>query len=75
MTAKIAAIVTGSCAGISFMLFAVYNFWALSGVKRRHNKEFPEELRRKEKQKKKETLIDTVKRKAHEPALQPGSIV
>lgn len=75
VTAKIAAIVTGSCAGVSIILFLVYNFWALKGIKKRHEEEFPEEMRRKEKQKKRESLVEKVKRKAHEPPAQPGSIV
>ena len=75
MTAKIAAIVTGSCTGISLVLFLLYNFWALRSVRQQHNKEFPEEFRKKEKQKKNETIVDKVKRKVHEPAIQPGSIV
>ena len=75
VTAKIAAIVTGSCAGVSLVLFIVYNFWALKSVKKRHEEEFPEETKRKEKQKKRESLVEKVKRKAHEPPMQPGSIV
>jgi hypothetical protein len=75
VTAKIAAIVTGSCAGVSLALFLIYNFWALKGVRKQHDEEFPDEYRRKEKQKKRESVMEKVKRKAHEPAIQPGSIV
>jgi type VI protein secretion system component VasK len=75
ITAKIAVWVTGGCAGVSILLFALYNFWLLRGVRKRHNESFPEELRRKKKQKEHETLTEKVKRKAHEPALEPGSVV
>ncbi|ETN43435.1 uncharacterized protein HMPREF1541_02594 [Cyphellophora europaea CBS 101466] len=90
VTAKIAAIVTGSCAGVSLALFCLYNFWALKGIKKRHEEEFPEELKyqdtqrsgksdsaskRAEKQKNRESLVEKVKRKAHEPPIQPGSVV
>lgn len=75
ITAKIAAIVTGSCAGVSLALFLIYNFWALRGVRKEHNEEFPEEYRKQEKQKQRESFMDKMKRKAHEPAIQPGSVV
>lgn len=75
VTAKIAAIVTGSCAGVSLLLFLLYHYWALRGIKKEHEKEFPEEYRRKEKRKRRESFVEKVKRKAHEPPTQPGSIV
>ena len=75
VTAKIAVWVTGGCAGVTILLFVLYNFWLLHRVRRRHEESFPEELRRKEKKKQNETLTEKVKRKAHEPPLQPGSLV
>ena len=76
ITAKVTAIVTGSCALVTGGLFAAYNFWVLDKVRDSHEREFdPEEYDRKRNKKNRESMVEKVKRKAHEPALQPGSVV
>ena len=80
ITAKVTAIVTGSCVGVAGFLFIAYNFWILGKVRRTHRNEYePEEVdstsNKKSKKKNRESVIEKVKRKAHEPALQPGSVV
>ncbi len=42
LTARITAIVTGSCTGVLGGLFAVYNFWVLEKVKEGHKRELGE---------------------------------
>ena len=76
ITAKITAIVTGACAGIAGVLFGGYNFWVLAKVRDVHERELdPEEYARRKNRKNRESMVEKVKRKAHEPALQPGSVV
>jgi hypothetical protein len=77
ITAKITAIVTGSCTGIAGVLFIAYNFVVLANVRRKHHRELDPEAfdRSTSKKNKRESVMEKVKRKAHEPALQPGSVV
>ena len=70
VTAKVTAIVTGSCVFVAGLLFALYNFWALSKVRQEHERDLGLEHQHDD-----ETLVEKVKRKAHEPPLQPGSVV
>lgn len=70
ITAKITVTVIGSCMIISGFLFACYNFWALRRVRKVHERELGLEHQHED-----ETLVEKVKRKAHEPPLQPGSLV
>ena len=61
--------VTGSCTGVTFILFILYNNWILEKVKESHIREVrPEELQH-------ETHVEKMKRKYRESALQPGSVV
>ncbi|MCJ1431187.1 hypothetical protein MMC27_000538 [Xylographa pallens] len=46
VTAKVTVIATGVCAAITALLFLLYNNWALSRVKERHQKEIDEEVRK-----------------------------
>jgi hypothetical protein len=66
-TAWITAAVTGACMVITGVLFGLYNFWILERVKRRHGQEM-EGLRD-------EGIVEKMGRKAHEPGLEPGSVV
>ena len=76
ITAKITAIVAGSSAGVAGALFVAYNFWVLDDVRQTHERQLdPEEYDRKRNKKNRESMIEKVKRKAHEPAIQPGSVV
>ena len=76
ITAKITAIVAGSSAGVAGLLFAAYNFWVLDDVRQTHERELdPEEYDRRRNKKNRESMVEKVKRKAQEPALQPGSVV
>jgi hypothetical protein len=76
ITAKITAIVIGSCAGVSLALFVGYNFGTLAKVRETHDRELdPEGFDRRNKKRKRESVVEKVKRKAQEPALQPGSVV
>ncbi|KAJ9609494.1 hypothetical protein H2200_005821 [Cladophialophora chaetospira] len=70
ITARVTAIVIGSCMIIAGLLFALYNFWALRGVRKMHERELGLEHQHED-----ETLVEKVKRKAHEPPLQSGSVV
>jgi hypothetical protein len=71
VTAKITALVTGSCVGVAGGLFGIYNFGLLRRVQRLHERELGLDIHRHDE----ETLVEKVKRKAHEPPLQPGSMV
>lgn len=76
ITAKITAIVTGSCVGVAGGLFALYNFWVLQKVRQKHERSLdPVEIANEERDKKRESILEKVKRKAHEPPIQPGSVV
>jgi hypothetical protein len=70
VTARVTAIVTGSCMVVSGCLFLLYNFWFLHKVQKSHEKEMGLEHQHDD-----ETLVEKVKRKAHEPALQSGNVV
>jgi hypothetical protein len=71
VTARVTAIVTGSCMVVMGLLFAVYNFWVLERVKKRHGRE----IESFEEGHEGEGLVEKVNRKAREPALEPGSVV
>jgi len=76
ITAKITAIVTGSCAGVAGALFCLYNLWALKKVQEQHERSMnPEDFEDAERDRKRESILEKVKRKAHEPAILPGSVV
>lgn len=76
ITAKITAIVTGSCVGVAGGLFFLYNFWVLKRVRNTHEQSMnPEEVANQERDRKRESILEKVKRKANEPAIQPGSVV
>ncbi len=70
VTARVTAIVTGSCAGAAGFLFLVYNFGLLRRVQKAHERDLGIEHQHED-----ETLVEKVKRKAHEPPLQQGDIV
>jgi len=54
------------------ILFALYNFWVLRRVKKRHGKEMRlGEMEGGED----EGIIEKMQRKVMEPALEPGSVV
>ena len=76
ITAKITAIATGSACGIAGGLFALYNFWMLEKVRDNHERSIdPKEFDCSQRDKKRESILEKVKRKANEPAIQPGSVV
>lgn len=76
ITAKITAIVTGSCVGVAGGLFALYNFWVLQRVRQTHDQSMdPEEVANQERDRKRESVLEKVKRKAGQPPIQPGSVV
>ena len=60
--------VTGSCVGVSLVVFLLYNNWILQKVKEKHLREIESEDRH-------ETPVEMVKRKANQPGLEPGSVV
>ncbi|ETI22614.1 hypothetical protein G647_06690 [Cladophialophora carrionii CBS 160.54] len=70
ITARITAIVIGACMIVAGLLFALYNFWALRRVRKTHERQMGLEAQHHG-----ETLVEKVKRKAHEPPLQSGSVV
>jgi hypothetical protein len=69
VTAKVTVIVTGSSLLITSVLFALYNFWILSRVKALHEREMDAERGEGE------GFKEKLERKAHEPGLEPGSVV
>ncbi|KAH8602197.1 hypothetical protein B0O99DRAFT_648032 [Bisporella sp. PMI_857] len=62
VTAWVTAVVTGGCMVITGVLFALYNFWILEKVRRSHGRDMEADRHEGE-------------GKAHEPALEPGSVV
>lgn len=56
---------------ITGVLFGLYNFWILEKVRKKHGREMEEEGLDHAG----EGLKEKVDRKAHEPALEPGSVV
>jgi cytochrome c oxidase assembly factor CtaG len=60
--------VTGSCAGVTLVLFVLYNNWILQKVKEKHFREVESEYPY-------ETPVEMMKRKAKQPGLEPGSVV
>ena len=70
ITAKITAIVIGSCVGVAGFLFLTYNFWALRNVRKYHEHALGLDHEHDD-----ETLVEKMKRKANEAPLQPGSVV
>ncbi|RMZ77593.1 hypothetical protein DV737_g4243, partial [Chaetothyriales sp. CBS 132003] len=75
-SAKIAGSVTGGCLGVAGTLFVVYNFWALEKVRDLHEREFdPEGWERKQNKKKREGVIDKLRRKLYEKPSVPGADV
>jgi hypothetical protein len=76
ITAKITAIVTGSTVGVAGGLFGLYNFWVLQRVRETHERAMdPEEFANQERDRKRESILEKVKRKAQAPPIQPGSVV
>jgi hypothetical protein len=72
VTAIVTAGVTGGSMVILGLLFALYNFWILARVKSRHRGD----LRRAGTDDTEgEGLVHKIERKAHEPGLEPGSVV
>ena len=69
ITAKVTAIVTGACTGVTLILFILYSQWILRRVKRSHQRDM--ELNPPEH----ETVGEKVHRLTHEPALEPSSVV
>ncbi|KAI9048424.1 hypothetical protein LZ554_007260 [Drepanopeziza brunnea f. sp. 'monogermtubi'] len=74
VTAKITAMVTAGCMLVTGALFGLYNFWILERVKRRHGREM-EESGSVSGSEGEEGLMEKIGRKAHKPALEPGSVV
>ncbi len=68
ITAKVTVGVTGGAAVVNGVLFGVYNFWVLEGVKRRHAREMGGDHDG-------EGWKEKMGRRAREPALEPGSVV
>lgn len=54
---------------ITGILFGLYNFWILDKVKKRHHGEMASQVQDGE------GFIEKIERKAHEPGLEPGSVV
>lgn len=68
ITAKATAIITGAYMVITGMLFGIYNFIVLRRIKKSHQREMnPYNAH--------EGLVEKMGRKAHEPGLEPGSVV
>ena len=68
VTAKVTAIVAGNCMVITGVLFVIYNFIVLRGIKKSHEREMDSFTAR-------EGLVEKMERKVHELGLEPGSVV
>ncbi|CAL3967660.1 hypothetical protein PZA11_003907 [Diplocarpon coronariae] len=68
LTARITTIVAGSSMVVTGLLFGLYNFWILESVKREHERETSAATGE-------EGIVERMRKKTHEPALQPGSVV
>lgn len=73
VTAKVTAIVTGACTGVTLLLFAMYNFWVLKRLKRQHAREVEVEFAGQEEHQ--DTIAEKIKHAAHAKPLEPGSVV
>jgi hypothetical protein len=73
ITARVTAIVSGAVMVITGALFVIYNFWVLGKVKKMHGREM--ERGGVGGGYEGEGLKEKIERKAHEPALEPGSVV
>lgn len=71
VTAWVTAAVTGGVMIITGGLFCLYNFWVLDKVKKRHEQEM--EVWNSDHEG--EGIREKIERKAHAPALEPGSVV
>jgi len=74
ISAKVTAVVSGICMVILAILFALYNFWILRRIKRKHGKEM-RDSERLGPDGEEEGMLEKVQRKVMEPALEPGSVV
>lgn len=74
ISAEVTVIVTGGCMVVTAVLFFIYNLWVLQRVKRSHGRDM-EMSRASTFEHEHETMVEKVERKAHEPALEPGSVV
>jgi len=72
ITARVTAIVTGSCMVVMGVLFGVYNFWVLERVKKSHERDMQGGGNEGYEG---EGLVEKVNRKVRQPALEPGSVV
>jgi hypothetical protein len=70
VTAWVTATVTGVCMVVTGILFALYNFWILEKVKKRHHGEMEAGGQHDE-----EGLVEKIQRKTNEPALEQGSVI
>ena len=73
VTAQITLYVTAGLTGIFLGLFILYDRWALQRVRNRHDDELRRDLERS--QHEHETVLEKVKRLAHQPALEPNSVI
>ncbi|KAL9112998.1 MAG: hypothetical protein Q9227_002863 [Pyrenula ochraceoflavens] len=75
ISAKATGITTGACAGVTLLLFALYNFWVLKRVKRKHAREMDVENGQTNGGHEHETVGDKLKHAAHAKPLEPGSVI
>ena len=78
VTAKMTLCVTGGFTGVFLILFVLYNFWALQRVKAKHQERLQMDIERggvTGHEHEHEGPMEKVKRKAHEPGLEPSSVI
>ena len=76
VTAQITLYVTAGLTGLFLILFILYDLWALQRVRSRHDDELQRDLERSSSaQHEHESALEKVKRLAHEPALEPNSVI
>lgn len=76
ITAKVTLCATGGCTGLFLILFVLFDLWALKRIKMRHNRQLRRDIESGlTEEQQHEGAIEKVKRMAHEPALEPSSVI
>lgn len=75
ITAQVTLWVTGGFSAAFLILFALYNFWALKRVKSKHSRELEVDERGRQTEHESRGPVESLKRRAKEPGLDPSSVV
>jgi hypothetical protein len=76
VTAKATLCVTGGFTGLFLLLFILFDLWALKRIKMRHGRQLQRDIEMgMTEEHQHEGAIEKVGRMAHEPALEPSSVI